>query len=105
YVENTKLDFASQSWTVTLRLENQSGRPLRGPFRAVMLRFLGDIDRGGGLKNLSVTNADSGGRGVGATWEFDIPGGVLAPKARTAPRTIRFSFEGGVPDVPDGGYL
>jgi hypothetical protein len=104
-VTNTRLDFAAHSWSVTLRIENQSGRALRGPFRAVMVKFLDARDRGAGLENLEVANADGGGRGVGATWTFPVPGGVLAPGALSASRVLRFRFGGGIPDVPDGEYL
>jgi hypothetical protein len=101
-VTNTKLDFAAHSYSITLEIENQSGRPIYGPLRAVMLHFLNPVDNGLGLKNLAVANADSGGPGVGATWTFDVPGGVLAPGARSTSRVIRFSFEGGIPEVPEG---
>ena len=105
HVANTRLDFATHSYSVTLQVENTSGRTLRGPFRAVMVQFLNARDRGGSLKNLAVANADTGGTGAGAAWVFEAPGGVLAPGGRSSPRVLRFSFEGGVPEVPDGEYL
>jgi hypothetical protein len=103
-VTNTKLDFAARTYSITLEIENQSGRPLYGPLRAVMLHFLDPNNNGLGLRNLAVANADSGGPGVGATWAFEVPGGVLAPGARSDPRMVRFTFDGGVPAVPEG-YL
>jgi len=69
-----------------------------------MLHFLDPNNNGLGLRNLAVANADSGGPGVGATWAFEVPGGVLAPGARSDPRMVRFTFDGGVPAVPEG-YL
>ena len=108
HVAKTDLDFRTRTQEVTLQIENRSGRPLTGPLHAVMVHFLdqdGGLDRGGGLENLRVANADSGGAGVGATWTFNPPNGVLAPGARTLPRVIRFAFDGGMPAVPDGGYL
>jgi hypothetical protein len=104
HVTNTRLDFAAHEWTITMEIENVSGRVLRGPFRAVMMHFLDERDRGAGLRNLAVANADSGGRGIGATWKFDVQGASLAPGARSQSRILRFSFEGGAPDVPLG-YL
>jgi hypothetical protein len=103
-VTNTKLDFAACTYSITLEIENQSGRPIYGPLRAVMLHFLNPRDNGLGLRNLAVANADSGGPGVGATWTFEVPGGVLAPGARSSPRLLRFNFEGGIPAIPEG-YL
>jgi hypothetical protein len=103
-VTETHLDFAAHAWTITIAIENHSGRLLRGPFHTVMMHFLDDRDRGAGLANLSVANADTGGRGIGATWRFDVQGDTLAPGGRSRPRTLRFSFEGGAPDVTLG-YL
>jgi hypothetical protein len=103
-VTNTNLDFAKHTYTVNVQIENQSGRPLRGPFRVVMAHFLDEMDKGHGLKNLAVVNADSGGSGVGAVWIFEVPGGILAPRARTKPRELLFVFKGGIPEFPEG-YL
>jgi len=103
-VTNTNLDFTQRAYTVTLEIENQSGRSLYGPFRAVMSHFLDAFDNGLGLQDLAVANADSGGAGIGATWVFEVPGGVLAPGARTRQRVVRFTFKGGVPEFPEG-YL
>lgn len=101
-ITKTNLDFSKNTYTVSLQIENQSGRPLRGPFRAVMQHFLDERDNGHGLKNLTVANADSGGRGVGAVWVFDVPGGILAPGTRTKERELLFTFEGGIPEFPEG---
>lgn len=103
-VTSTELDFSRRTYTVTLEIENQGGRPLYGPLRAVMRHFLNAMDDGLGLQNLAVANADSGGRGVGAVWVFEVPGGVLAPNARSSPRVLQFTFAGGVPEFPEG-YL
>jgi hypothetical protein len=103
-VTNTKLDFAARRYTITLEIENQSERPLCGPLRAVMQHFLDAMDNGHGLQNLAVANADSGGRGIGAVWVFEVPGGILAPRARSQPRVLSFTFEGGIPEFPEG-YL
>ncbi|MDQ6633540.1 MAG: glycoside hydrolase [Gemmatimonadota bacterium] len=103
-VSSTTLDFTARSYAVTLQIENQSGRPLRGPLRAVMLHFLDSFDNGLGLRNLAVANADSGGPGVGAVWTFPVPGGVLVPGALSAARVVRFTFDGAIPEVPEG-YL
>ena len=90
---------------------NLLGKPGASDFRdsadhfvAVMREFLHDIDQGGGLKNLAGANADSGGTGVGATWRFEAPSETLGPSARSSPRALRFTFEGGVPEIPLG-YL
>jgi hypothetical protein len=101
-VTNTNLDFAKRTYTVTIEIENRSSRPLYGPLRAVM-RHLLDADHNGlGLRNLAVANADSGGPGIGATWVFEVPGGILAPGTRSKSRVLVFTFEGGIPEFPEG---
>jgi hypothetical protein len=103
-VTGTRLDFNAHSYTVTLDIENQSGRPLYGPLRAEMRHFLDGRDNGLGLTNLAAANADNGRPGIGAVWAFDVAGGVLAAGARSEPRVVRFTFEGGIPEFPEG-YL
>lgn len=103
-VTNSKLDFARRTWAVTLEIENRSGRTIPGPLRAVMRHFLDAENNGLGLKNLAAVNADRGGPGIGATWDFAVPGGILAPGARSEPRVLLFAFEGGVPEYPEGGF-
>ena len=103
-VTDTKLDFDARTYTVVVEIENQSARELRGPFHAVMRQFLSPLDNGLGLENLAAANADSGGGGVGALWIFETAGGVLAPGARSSPRALRFTFDGVIPEFPEG-YL
>ena len=103
-VTNTNLDFARHTYTITADIENQSGRPIRGPLRAYMRHFLDDLDNGLGLRNLRAANTDSGGPGVGALWTFQVRGEVLRAGQRTEPRVLRFTFEGGVPEFAEG-YL
>ncbi len=104
HVTNTELDFVGRTYSITTTIENQSGRPIYGPLQVVMIHFLDPVDHGLGLQNLTVENSDSGGTGVGATWKFDVPGGILAPGAQSSPRVLRFNFQGGIPDPPEG-YL
>lgn len=103
-VTTATLDFEAHRYTITLEIENRSGRPLHGPLRAIMRHFLDELDNGHGLKNLTVTNADNGVRGIGAAWTFEIPGGILAPGSRSSLRVLSFTFEGGIPEFPEG-YL
>jgi len=103
-VTSTTLDFAQRIFTITLEIENTSARSIHGPLRAVMRHFLDAVDNGLGLRNLAVANADNQSAGLGATWVFEVPGGVLASGARSRPRTIQFIFDGGVPEFPEG-YL
>lgn len=104
HVTGTRLDFAARQYSITVEIENQSGQPLHAPLSAVMRHFLDEGNNGLGLRNLAVANADSGGPGVGATWRFEAAGGVLAHGARTEPRTLLLTFEGGIPEFPEG-YL
>ena len=101
-VTSTDLDFARRTYSITVEIENRSSRPLYGPMRAVMHSFLDTYNNGLGLRNLAAANADSGGPGVGAFWAFDVPGGMLAPGARSKPRVLLFNFEGGIPEFPEG---
>jgi hypothetical protein len=101
-VTKTNLDFSKRTYTIIIEIENRSRRPLYGPFRAVMRHFLDADSNGLGLRNLAVANADSGGSGIGATWVFEVPGGILAPGARSKPREMLFTFDGGIPEFPEG---
>jgi hypothetical protein len=101
-VTKTHLDFTKRTYTITVAVENRSSRPLSGPLQAVMRHFLDAEDNGLGLRNLAIANADGGGAGIGATWGFEVSGGVLAPGAKSTPRILRFTFEGGVPEFPEG---
>lgn len=103
-VRSTRLDFAARTYTVTLEIQNEGIRPVYGPLHVRMQHFLDAFDNGLGLRNLVAANAENGRPGVGAVWTAGVPGGVLAPGARSQPLVIRFAFEGGVPDFPEG-YL
>lgn len=104
-VVHTKLDFASRRYAIVVVIENKSNRPLSAPLRAEMRRFLDPARHNGlGLRNLAAANADNGERGIGATWLFSTDEATLGPGARTKPRTLEFTFEGGVPEFPEG-YL
>jgi hypothetical protein len=103
-VIDTKLDFATHTYAMTVVIENRSGRPLRGPLRATMRQFLYNRENGMSLKNLAASNADNQLPAVGAFWDFSVNGGRLAPGQLTATRVLRFTFQGGIPDIPDG-YL
>jgi len=63
-VTATHLDFGARTFVVTLQIENQGSRAIRGPLHAAMLHFLDSFDNGLGLKKLAAANADNGGSGV-----------------------------------------
>jgi hypothetical protein len=104
-VLDTDLDFATRTYSITVALQNKSDRPLNAPLRVEMRHFLDPTrDNGLGLRNLAAANADSGGRGVGASWVFAADGATLAPGSRTKPRVLRFTFDGGVPEFVQGYF-
>jgi hypothetical protein len=85
-------------------LVNESGRTFRKPLDLVLQEITTALNAGMGLQNLQAMNADDGGKGSGATWTFRLGGGVLVPGGRTETKTLRFSFEGGVPTIPNGYF-
>ena len=99
------IDFARGTLEVTMRVKNPTRLAVRGPIEVVVDRLETDRSHAMGLANFRVANADSGGGGVGATWVFDAgPDRVLHAGATTPPRVLRFRFDGGVPDEPDGYF-
>jgi hypothetical protein len=50
---------------------------------------------------LAVTNSDNGVAGLGAAWTI-APGGALVPGAVTEPRSLRWRFDGQIPDPQTG---
>jgi hypothetical protein len=103
-VVSTDLDFTRRTFAVTLQIENAGSQALRVPLRAIMRHFLDENDAGMGLSDLAAANSDNGEHGVGAAWDFRVPGGTLMPGARSEPRVLLFTFKGGIPDIPLG-YL
>ena len=99
------IDFTRGTLEVTMRVKNPTGLTVHGPISVVVDRLETDWSHAMGLTNFRVANADSGGRGVGATWVFAAgPERMLHPGATTPPRVLRFRFDGGVPDEPDGYF-
>ena len=78
---------------------------MREPIDVNLERLTKPGDRPIGLANFKAANADNGETGIGAVWSFQSePGGILAPKGKTSPRVLRFTFTGGVPREPDGYF-
>ena len=104
-MSDPRIDFTSGSLEVTMRVKNPTRLTVRGPIEVVVDRLETDRSHAMGLENFRIANADSGGGGVGATWVFDAGADrVLPPGATTPPRVLRFRFDGGVPDEPDGYF-
>jgi hypothetical protein len=94
-VTDPEVDFAAHQVSIRLRIENTTPRPLRGPFTLIAEQVKS------GLKDLRVANSENHLTGVGAIWKIgDFQ--ALPPRALTAPITLRFGFNGGVPVAPDG---
>jgi hypothetical protein len=99
------IDFTRGTLEVTMRVKNPTGLTVHGPIEVVVDRLETDQANAMGLANFRVANADSGGGGIGATWVFAAgPERMLHPGATTPPRVLRFRFDGGVPDEPDGYF-
>jgi hypothetical protein len=88
-----------------MRVVNPTSRAFRGPIEVVVDRLTSQRDKAMGLDSFRVANGDGGGQGIGATWVFAVGSeGLLAPKAKTSPRVLRFSFTGGIPERPEGYF-
>jgi hypothetical protein len=72
--------------TMAFRLKNTSKGPLAGPLKLRLLALRSE------LGEPSAANADNGLEHAGAVWDFtaQLPGGVLAPGATTAAKTLTF---------------
>jgi hypothetical protein len=84
---------------------NPTARCMRGPLDVVADRLLSASAKAMGLANFRIANADNKQDSVGASWTFPV--GVapsLPPHAKTPPRTLRFTFTGGVPAEPEGYF-
>jgi hypothetical protein len=103
-VSAPKIDFAHGLLEVSMRVINPTAQDVSGPIDAVMLDLTTRREQGMGLKALQVVNADNGKNGAGATWRFVASAGRLAGGKSTEVRTLRFTFESGIPNEPKG-YL
>ena len=104
-VSRPTIDFDRGTLEVTVRVVNPTTRPMREPIDVNLERLTKPGDRPIGLANFKAANADNGETGIGAVWSFQSePGGILAPKGKTSPRVLRFTFTGGVPREPDGYF-
>ncbi len=94
-ISDARVDFATNTVAVRVRLENPLLAPVAGPFTVV----LNDLQTS--LKGMSVVNADNHLSGKGAFWNFQVPpGNVLQPKQQSAWREFEWKFTGGRPSPP-----
>lgn len=104
-VSHPAIDFERGELSVTVRVKNPTAEPVRGPIDLVMAKMLNWRAKAMGLANFRVSNADDRGTGDGARWTFSAgPGEVLAPGGLTPSRVLKFSFDGGIPNRPDGYF-
>ena len=85
------LDFDSKSLEFTVSLKNQTSTTISGPLTLV----LSNIESYFG--GITVSNADNGLTGKGAEWRF-VANGQLAPGAVSEPHSIKWHFDGQVPE-------
>lgn len=104
-VSAPSIDFARGLLQVSIRVVNPTARDMDGPIDVVVLELTTRREKGMGLKRLRVVGADNGKGGDGASWRFLAPAGRLASGSRTPVRTLRFSFEPGIPDEPKGYFM
>jgi hypothetical protein len=90
-VSGPALDFDSKSLGFTVRLKNQTATTISGTVTLV----LGDVEAD--FAGMTVSNADNGLTGKGAEWRF-VVNGELAPGAVSEPHSIRWHFDGQVPN-------
>jgi len=89
------LDFEARTLSFTARIENPLPVAVPGPFTVVL------DDLQSALKGVRVANADNGLAGKGAAWTFALGGRTqLGPREMSEVKTLRFTFDGGVPDNP-----
>lgn len=95
------IDFTKGTLTVPVRISNPSNDRITGPVQLEVRYLVDGPGSGMSLKNLRVTNAENGKDSAGAMWTFKGP---IAPHGKSEMRVLRFSFEGGLPELPVG-YL
>jgi hypothetical protein len=104
-VSRPTIDFARGTLEVAVRVVNPTTRPMREPIDIILERLTRPGDKPMGLVNFKPANADNGGAGIGAVWTFNSESGeILAPKGKTLPKVLRFTFTGGVPHEPEGYF-
>jgi hypothetical protein len=104
-VSRPTIDFVRGTLEVSVRVVNPTTRSIREPIGIIIERLTRPGDKPMGLANFKPANADDGGAGIGAVWTFNAEaGGILAPKGKTSPKVLRFTFTGGVPHEPEGYF-
>jgi hypothetical protein len=104
-VSHPTIDFARGSLEITMRVVNPTTRAMHEPIEIILERLTRPGDKSMGLADFKPVNADNGGAGIGAAWTFNAEAdSVLAPKGKTSPKVLRFTFTGGVPREPEGYF-
>jgi hypothetical protein len=99
---NPKVDFGKGELTVTARLVNTTTDQIVGPIDLEVAKLVRPPRSNAmGLKNFKVANSDNGKPSDGAIWTFT---GTIAPNGKSASKVLKFSFEGGIPRIPDGYF-
>jgi hypothetical protein len=91
-VSAPELDFYSKTLGFTIRLKNQTSAKISGPLILALENVESDF------AGLTLSNADNGLTGKGAEWKF-MASGQLDPGAVSEPRTIRWHFDGKIPEL------
>jgi hypothetical protein len=97
-ISNLDYDVKRQTFSMQANLRNKSKEDVRG---RLVIRVLSLTSQAGAL---TISNAENGTSGTGATFEFTslVSGGVLKPKASTAAKTIEFQLnEARLPPVDE----
>jgi hypothetical protein len=95
------IDLAKGELSLPVRIKNPTRRQISGPVQIEIRRFVYGREQAMGLKHLRVTNADNRKDSVGAVWTFKGP---IPARGRSDARVLRFKFEGGTPDLPEGYF-
>ncbi len=100
-ISDPRVDFASHTVSLKVRLVNVSRTRIEGPFTIVFEDLVSDF------KDVRVIESDNNVSTKGAMWRFSVPGpgGALGPREKTEERILRWRFSGDVPTQPAGAFL
>jgi hypothetical protein len=88
-VSEPRIDLATHTVSLNVRLVNRSSATVSGPFTVVLDDLVGT------LKGMHVTNSDNGMAARGAAWNFSIGGQTsLPPHQKSDTRVLRWEFQG-----------
>jgi hypothetical protein len=95
------IDFNKGTLVVPIRISNPSEDRISGPIQLELREIATRYSMAMSLGNLRVANAENGKDSVGAIWTFN---GSMPAHGKSETRVLRFTFEGGRPEMPLGYF-